>query len=399
CPDKKEDKLVECLEEVPCGLHIVGTERHEAMRIDRQLRGRGGRQGDPGSSKFFISLEDDLMRLFGSDKITRWMDRLGVEEGEVIAHPWVTKAIATAQKRVEEHNFSMRKRLLEYDDIMNKQREVVYELRRALLQGTNIETWIIEILIPGSETPESAEPADDQPTTSGIALKQLILAIADETIQNKLDVFANDKTHPEEWDLRSIFDWFRSIIPSSINATEFDLQTVTQGQIFERLSNEIKKIYDDREKLFGDEIRFLEKAVVLQTVDMKWRDHLLAMDMVREGIGLRGYAATVENEPLIAYKKEAHSLFLQMLETIKSDILSLIFRVQPILMPATERATAQPQRATQPTRTPFGRQPSAGPQKPGKPQPVQSKKVGRNDPCPCGSGKKYKKCCGAAILT
>jgi preprotein translocase subunit SecA len=405
CPDKKEDKLVECLEEVPCGLHIIGTERHEAMRIDRQLRGRGGRQGDPGTSKFYLSLEDDLMRLFGSDKIVHWMDRLGVEEGEVIQHSWVTKAIATAQKRVEEHNFSMRKRLLEYDDIMNKQREVIYELRRALLQGTNIENWIIEILIPSYQSPEPVDAAETQEEsisaagTSGIALKQLILAIADETLQNKLDAFANDKTHPEDWDLRSLFDWFRSIIPSSINAKEFDLQTVTQGQIFERLSDEIKKIYEDREKLFGDEIRFLEKAVVLQTVDTKWRDHLLGMDMVREGIGLRAYGATVENEPLIAYKKEAHSLFLQMLETIKSDILSLIFRVQPIMMPTAERPLPQPQRGTQLTRTPFGKQPTPGQAKSAKPELVRSKKVGRNDPCPCGSGKKYKKCCGAAILT
>ncbi|MCX7919610.1 MAG: preprotein translocase subunit SecA [bacterium] len=398
CPDKKERKLVECLEDVPCGLHIIGTERHEAMRIDRQLRGRSGRQGDPGSSKFYLSLEDDLMRLFGSDKLVAWMDKLGVEEGEVITHPWVTKAIATAQKRVEEHNFSIRKRLLEYDDIMNKQREVVYELRRALLHGTNIEDWIIEILIPDYQpsAPVAEEMTD---TPSGITLKQLIIAIADELIQNKLDEYANDKTHPEDWDLKSLFNWYQSFVPTSIPVPIIDPKTITQGQIFDQLSTIFRKVYDEREKLFGEEFRFIEKMVVLQTVDSKWRDHLLAMDMVKEGIGLRAYGATVENEPLIAYKKEAHNLFMQMIDNIKTDILSLIFRVQPILMATPEQTATQPQRTTQPQRIPFGRQPIPGQPKPAKPQPVQSKKIGRNDPCPCGSGKKYKKCCGAAILT
>ena len=364
----------------------MGTERHEAGRIDRQLRGRSGRQGDPGSSRFYISLEDDLMRLFGSDKIVSIMDRLGVQEGEAITAGLVTKAIAKAQARVEDHNYEIRKHLLEYDDLMNRQREVIYELRQELLKGVNISQWILEVLVKtfAQERTEKGE------AETGVTLREFILAVCTETLEMKMETMTPDNMPKDDWDLKGLLEWFHSVLPTS-NIRLKDLQgdEISRQDIYEKLSAAFTKAYDERETLFtGEGMRFLEKAIVLRTVDTQWRDHLLSMDMLRDSVGLKAFGATVENAALIEYKKEGHELFVQMLETIKREILDLIFKVSPVPPP-----DAQPPRG----QGPQNRKPIHPEQKPR--QPVQTpKKIGRNDPCPCGSGKKYKKCCGANVL-
>ncbi len=347
------------------GLHIVGTERHESRRIDNQLRGRSGRQGDPGSSRFYLSLEDDLLRIFGSQRIQRIMDRLGMEEGEPIEHKLVTRAIATAQKRVENHNFEIRKHLLEYDDVMNKQREIVYGMRRQILDGANqtdtIAEWI-EDLVPVT-----------------------------------LDSFAGPAVHPEEWDLaglnEALFQQFDVRIPASTYQ-----EVTSRDGLNELVLDAVKSRYVDRERELGEELmRALERHEMLIVIDTQWKDHLLSIDHLKEGIGLRGYG---QRDPLTEYKKEAFDLFQDMAERVKAAVVERLFKVQvvreaPMAMPTlTARADTQESRGEMPS---VGGEaprvaPLAAPPRPA-PRTATGDKVGRNDPCPCGSGKKYKKCC------
>ena len=350
------------------GLHIIGTERHEARRIDRQLRGRSGRQGDPGSSRFYMSLEDDLMRLFGSDRIANVMDRMGLEEGEVIEHKMVTKSIERAQKRVEGHNFDIRKHLLEYDNVMNQQREVIYDRRNHALRGENLRSEIMEML--------STEVA------------------------HLVNVHANTETGGE-WDMETLRFSFQKTFLSDWPLTEEDEGTMPSDEMSEKLARSAVEVYRRKESVLGkDVMRELERMVILRVIDEKWRYHLYEMDQLKDGIGLRAYG---QKDPLIEYKREGFNLFEEMLDSLNRDVLKLIFRAQvqrpdasyfaPRRRPAQAQMVASHQSSTG---MGFQGQPQApSQQQAGKKQPVKlDQKVGRNDPCPCGSGKKYKKCHG-----
>ncbi len=336
------------------GLHIVGTERHESRRIDNQLRGRSGRQGDPGSSRFFLALEDDLLRIFGGERITGVMEKLGMQEGEPIEHGLISKAIENAQRKVEGHNFEIRKQLLEYDDVMNQQREVIYRQRREALGGGSLRESVLEMIRDRAE-----EIAAD---------------------------FAQDRVPAEEWDLKglgdAIYEQFNFHLPPFDEDT---LDGLTAEGLSELIYEEALKRYEEKEALVGeDDFRQLERMVMLQTVDSLWKDHLLSMDHLKEGIGLRGYA---QQDPLIVYKKEGYEMFQNMISRIKEQTLGILFRIQ-IAEPEEIRELRRPR---QQNLTFSG----AGDEEPRrKPVRRKSKKVGRNDPCPCGSGKKYKKCCG-----
>lgn len=328
------------------GLHILGTERHEARRIDNQLRGRSGRQGDPGSSRFYLSLEDDLMRIFGSDRISGLMSKLGMEEDVPIENRMVSKAIENAQKKVEAHNFDIRKHLLEYDDIMNKQRTEIYSFRREILQGEG--------------------------------LKEKIFQMIDDTADELLDIYCPADRHAEEWDMKALRDTVHGIFSVSLSDAAPDI-----GSLRESLSSEIKAAYDRKEADIGsDMMRYLEKMVFLQVLDAQWKDHLLAMDHLKEGIGLRGYG---QRDPLTEYKKEAFEMFSELTGRISMDTLTRLFKIQIREEAGVRRQPAQPRQAIRYNR---GEGADAA-------QPVtRGKKIGRNEPCPCGSGKKYKKCCG-----
>jgi preprotein translocase subunit SecA len=363
CPYLEELK---CPEDVPCGLHIVGTERHEARRIDRQLRGRSGRQGDPGSSRFFLSLEDDLMRLFGSDRIAAIMDRLGVEEGEVIRHSMVTKAIERAQKRVEAQNFSIRKHLLEYDDVMNQQREVIYDRRLAVLEGAD--------------------------------LREDILDLIKTVVEAKVDAHTDASTFPENWDLNGLKQDLLKTFLVEVKFDQKDITQLKQDNLKENLYKMALQIYDHKEQMLGAELmRELERYAMLRTIDDKWKEHLYDIDQLKTGIGLRAYG---QRDPLIEYKKEAFGLFTQMLEAIDEETIELMFKLQPAQQEQPRRGEAEKRmQAVHQSTVGMGYAETQPAEQvaPGKPKPLRrtGKKVGRNDPCPCGSGKKYKKCCGA----
>lgn len=330
------------------GLHIIGTERHESRRIDNQLRGRSGRQGDPGSSQFYVSMEDDLMRLFGSERIMGLMDRLGWEEDQVIDHPQISKAIENAQKRVENRHFEIRKQVLEYDDVLNKQREVIYEQRRAVLLDENITEHISDMF--------------------GSVFERLVTRYADE------------KVVPEEWDVEAIRQQYAEIVgePLSLSATE--LHALSSQEMAERITELAKDAYRRRTAKYGEDLqRHIEKVVLLQTTDQKWMDHLSAMDDLREGIGLRAYG---QRDPLMEYRFEAFEMFQEMVSRIQEDCISLLFKVR-----------VQGEEKTQPKDRLADAQTNQGEDVQKQPRQVD-KKVGRNDPCPCGSGKKYKKCHG-----
>ena len=335
------------------GLHILGTERHESRRIDNQLRGRSGRQGDQGSSRFFLALEDDLLRIFGGERITGIMEKLGMEDGEPIEHNLISKAIENAQRKVEGHNFGIRKQLLEYDDVMNQQREVIYKQRREALSGKSLKGAIEEMI--------------------------------DEKAEDFADLFTDEKVLPEEWDFKgldkAVFKQFNFRL--KIDKTAVD--GLTKSELSRLISDNVLKIYRERESVIGDEeCRELERIVMLQTVDNLWKDHLLNMDHLKEGIGLRGYA---QQDPLLIYKKEGFEMFNEMVSSVKEEALEILFRIQ----------IAEPEKITD-LRQPKEQQLifSGGDEAETKKGPVKrtQKKVGRNAPCPCGSGKKYKKCCG-----
>jgi preprotein translocase subunit SecA len=350
------------------GLHVLGTERHEARRIDNQLRGRCGRQGDPGSSSFYVSLSDDLMRLFGSDRIIGMMDRLGLEEGQVIEHSLVTKSIEVAQRRVEGHNFEIRKHLLEYDNVMNKQREIIYGQRSQVLEG--------------------------------LSLKENILEIMDRIIGDMLEVYISDSVSREEWDITGLTGLTKAKFGLQVEPSL--IQELGKIEIKEKLYSIIAGAYEEKEKAIGQELlRHLERMVFLQVIDSKWKDHLYAMDNLKEGIGLRAYG---QRDPLIEYKREAFDYFSAMVSGIEEEVVEAIFKLQPVrperfrgVFNVSAQEFVHPeaakfegprnQDAYEDTQSALGKNPSV------PPQSTQDPKVGRNDPCPCGSGKKYKKCC------
>ena len=357
------------------GLHIIGTERHESRRIDNQLRGRSGRQGDPGSSQFYLSLEDDLLRIFGADRITSVMDRLGMEEGEAIEHSLLTRAIENAQKKVESNNFSVRKQLLEYDDVMNKQREVIYARRREILSDEDIGQDIMEMI--------------------------------EEKVDEIIMTYTNEKGYLEDWDTIGIAETVMRSFSISINPSDPTLSEMNQDEFADWLLDKVVSTYKTKEENIGPPLmRRLEKIIMLRVLDAAWQDHLEAMDQLKEGIGLRAYG---QRNPLIEYQKEGYSLFLEMGENVKGDVLAQLFRVQ-IARDDTARAQAERDRLTlihrEFTPSPMGEGTEGGgppglrqgPERPSgeKAKPVvrEAPKVGRNDPCPCGSGKKYKKCHG-----
>jgi preprotein translocase subunit SecA len=349
CIDEKEKVIA------AGGLHILGTERHEARRIDNQLRGRSGRQGDPGSSRFYLSLEDDLLRIFGSDRIAGLMGRLGMEEDVPIEHRMVSRAIENAQKKVEDHNFDMRKHVLEYDDVMDQQRKVIYEQRRELLSGSD--------------------------------LKEEVLGLAEEMLGGMIDFYCPEGAYPETWDITGLKDVLAAkfsyhaggdLDPQSLSREEF------QGKLWEAL----KQSYDAKEQQIGSEImRHLEKVFMLQAVDHQWKDHLLAMDHLKEGIGLRGYG---QMDPLIEYKKEGFNMFEEMKQRIVESTVENLFRIKVAAREQSEEIERKQKR--QIANLSFV---GAGDAAAKSAEPVRvGAKVGRNDPCPCGSGKKYKKCHG-----
>ncbi|MDL2328226.1 preprotein translocase subunit SecA [Desulfosarcina sp. OttesenSCG-928-A07] len=338
------------------GLHILGTERHESRRIDNQLRGRSGRQGDPGSSRFYLSLEDDLLRIFGGERMTAIMNRLGMEEGEPIEHNLISRAIENAQTKVEGHNFDIRKQLIEYDDVMNQQREVIYRQRRDLLTGVDLKSTISDIMLEAAET------------------------IAHQ--------FASDRDLPEDWDWTAISDAVFGQFNFRLSPLDKDgMDGLNPEGLADEIFEQAKIRYDEKVEIIGEaQFRQIERMIMLTRVDAKWKDHLLSMDHLKQGIGLRGYA---QQNPLLIYKKEGFNMFQEMIEQIKIDTLRILFWSQ-IEEPEAVEEIQKPK--TQKLIFSGGGDEAAAAKKPVK---READKVGRNDLCPCGSGKKYKKCCGA----
>jgi len=340
------------------GLHILGTERHESRRIDNQLRGRAGRQGDPGASRFFLSLEDDLMRIFGADRMQGIMNRLGMEEGVPIEHGLVSRAIENAQKKVEAHNFDIRKHLLEYDDVMNKQRELVYGRRRDALAGEKSKNDVLEM--------------------------------ATQLAEDTVDRFADKQAMPSEWDLAGLAESLRGRFNLRLEFTPEETETFNAEDIEEKVVTLVKDSYESKEERLGEELlRQLEKIIMLQTIDVLWKDHLLNMDHLKEGIGLRGYG---QKNPLHEYQREGFELFQEMSDKVQEDVVTKLFTVEVDQeQSAAELEELEARQA--PRQMMLSRGDGEGP------EPVvtvrrDGDKVGRNAPCPCGSGKKYKRCHG-----
>jgi preprotein translocase subunit SecA len=342
------------------GLHILGTERHEARRIDNQLRGRAGRQGDPGSSRFYLSLEDDLMRIFASDRISGIMQSLGMEEGIPIESKLITRQIERAQKQVEARNFEIRKHLLEYDDVMNKQREAIYAIRRDLLEGADQREYILEL--------------------------------ANDILTDLMDQYAPREKSPDTWDLEGLRVSVGNQFGFDIAQLGFDFKTVRYEQLGEKIPDKVRAIYADKEKRFGPEyIRFQERMIMLQVLDMQWKDHLWSLDHLKEGIGLRGYG---QRDPLIEYKKESFSMFEELRTRIEEETIRYLYLFEPISQEehdAREREREEARRKVQREKNLVY---SAGDSAAAAPSKREQAKVGRNDLCPCGSGKKFKKCHG-----
>jgi preprotein translocase subunit SecA len=340
------------------GLHILGTERHEARRIDNQLRGRAGRQGDPGSSRFFLSLEDDLLRIFGGERVKALMYRLGMTEGIPIESRLISKRIENAQEAREAQNFEARKHLLEYDDVMNKQRETIYSLRRSFLEGRDQKEFVLERARSISSWLVEAHCPREQ--------------------------------HPDQWNSTQFGHEVLNQFGVDLKTAGIDLAALNHDELDEKLLEKVAARYEDKEKLFGTQtLRWLERHILLDIVDAQWKDHLLTLDHLKEGIGLRGYG---QKDPLVEFKKEAFTLFEEMMDRIDTEAVRFLFLMQPARPEAEARQIEQRQRRQQ-----QNLQFQAGPAQAEAPKPVRSgAKVGRNDPCPCGSGKKYKKCHGAA---
>jgi preprotein translocase subunit SecA len=381
------------------GLHVIGTERHEARRIDRQLRGRCARQGDPGSSHFFISLEDDLMRLFGSDRIVKYMEKMGLEEGQELEHPLLNRSIQQAQKRVEQHNFQIRKRTLEYDDVMNKQREVIYGFRNEIIHAVDVRDRLMDIM--------------------------------EEVVIEKVEQFSTSSDYdPHSWNARGMADWVNLNFPLGVpeaevvKAAESGSEKPVPGSLFDGLSaaqfavctfisDSVRKAYELKISFENpDALKEVERYTILSAIDRLWQEHLYEIDSLRYSIGLRGYG---QRDPLIEYKAEAYKIFDELMVNIKTEICHNIFRSASSLMAFENFLRNVPQQTMHQSTSAFGGGAAAGEpaksggSKPGaasdvvseaaaaveKARPVRSgPKVGRNDPCPCGSGKKYKHCCG-----
>ncbi len=376
------------------GLHVLATERHEARRIDRQLRGRCARQGDPGSSHFFIGLEDDLMRLFGSDKIVKYMEKMGLEEGQELEHPLLNRSIEQAQKRVEQHNFQIRKRTLEYDDVMNKQREVIYGFRNDVIRADEVRDRLMDIM--------------------------------EEVVLQKVDQFTSPTAEIEEWNVRGLADWVNLNFPLGVpegemaKAAHAGTEKPVEGSIFDGLSpaqlsvchfiaDAVRNAYELKVKAENpDALKSIERYTILSAIDKLWQEHLYGMDSLRNSIGLRGYG---QRDPLIEYKMEAFKIFDELMVNIKTEICHNIFRSASSLMAYEQFLGSLPQQTVHQSANAFGGTStgSSGGGAPSKPSDVVTEatealskakpvrtgpKVGRNDPCPCGSGKKYKQCCG-----
>ena len=327
----------------PGGLHILGTERHESRRIDNQLRGRSGRQGDPGSSRFYVSLEDEIMRLFGSDRVSPILGKLGMKEDMPIEHPFITKAIENAQTKVEGHNFEIRKYLLEYDNVMNKQRETVYGMRREVMKDGNVKDHIYDMI--------------------------------EEICENLVYEYAPEKVYPEEWDLQSLKNRIYETFFFHIDLDSTDIKTITREGLIDIVEEKVFSVYKEKDKLFGeDELRAIEQFITLNSLDTHWKEHLLSLDHLKEGIGLRGYG---QKDPLREYQRESFELFLDMLDRVKYDTVKKMFAVQPAKEEITHNEPIMFM--------------NRGDE---RPLEQKEKKIGRNAPCPCGSGKKYKRCCG-----
>ena len=345
------------------GLHVVGTERHESRRIDNQLRGRSGRQGDPGSSRFFLSLEDDLMRLFGSDRISGIMEKLGMEEDVPIEHPLVTKSIESAQKKVEGRNFEIRKQLLDFDNEMEYQRKVIYEQRRMVLESKDVKDHILEMV--------------------------------KDTIENILQNYTNKEIYPEEWDWSGLKGHINQIFAISLNIPKEEIPKLSITKLKDILTEKTFNIYELREKEFTLPLmRQIETMIVLRVVDREWKDNLRRLDELKQGIGLRAYG---QKDPLMEYHFEANNMFQDMINSIKEEVVKFIYKVrlkkeESQGVSQTRRETPAPIVSSQTKKSPFikrkGLEEEEGQKK---------KKIGRNDPCPCGSGLKYKHCCGKNI--
>ncbi|MCX5799452.1 MAG: preprotein translocase subunit SecA [Proteobacteria bacterium] len=325
------------------GLHILGTERHESRRIDNQLRGRSGRQGDPGSSRFYVSLEDEIMRLFGSDKVSPMLAKLGMKEDMPIEHPFITKAIESAQTRVEGHNFEIRKYLLEYDNVMNKQRETVYGMRREIMKDGDIKERVSDMI--------------------------------EDICEDLVYEYAPEKVYPEEWDIASLKNRIYETFFFHIDLDSIDIKSFTREGFLNMVKDKVFTVYGRKEKEFGeDQLRMIERFITLNSLDAHWKEHLLSLDHLKEGIGLRGYG---QKDPLREYQKESFELFLDVLERVKVDTVKKMFAIQPAKEELTHSEPVMFMNSGD-----------------NHPPDHREKKIGRNDPCPCGSGKKYKKCCG-----
>jgi len=341
------------------GLHILGTSRHESRRIDNQLRGRSGRQGDQGSSRFFLSLEDDLLRIFGSGRISGVMDKLGMEEDEPIEHTMITRAIENAQRKVEGHHFDIRKHLLEYDDVMNKQREVIYRQRREVLSGDNLQNVLQDMI--------------------------------DDLIEGIIADVADERRSAEDWDWQQCDERLKEIFNRTAEWTDEEHNSSTIDSLREKLLEVANQAVAAQEEANGVETqRQIERIILLQMVDTHWKEHLLSMDHLKEGIGLRGYG---QKNPLNEYKKEGFNLFMNMIETVKLQTVSNLMRVRVMQEEEVERLEEE-RRQRQEQEMSLNKGAAGEASKPPAPIKRESEKVGRNAPCPCGSGKKYKKCCG-----
>ena len=351
------------------GLHIIGTERHEARRIDNQLRGRAGRQGDPGSSRFFLSLEDDLMRIFAGDKVKALMQRLGMEKGVAIESGMVSKRIEAAQKSVEARNFESRKHLLQYDDVMNKQRETIYGLRRQLMEEPDQREYLLG--------------------DTGVA-HDLLLDMSQQYIAPTVS--------PDDWDLENYRIQLLTVFDFDAEAEAVDFEHSTSEQIQGAIWEKLKAHYAAKEEQIGSEaMRTYERIIMLNIIDAQWKDHLLSLDHLKQGIGLVGYG---QKDPLVEYKKQSFDLFQAMLDRIDTSTIRSLFNLQVVAEQAPEQLQQQRRRRTTPSSLTFtgpNQTAAAAGTEDGKIRTVtrDQPKVGRNDPCPCGSGKKYKKCCGA----
>jgi len=355
------EKVLECQKDAEKvralgGLYIIGTERHESRRVDNQLRGRSGRQGDPGASRFFLSLEDDLLRLFGSDKIKAFIDKLGLPEGEPLEHPWLSKAIEQAQKKVEAYHFDIRKHLLEYDDVMNMQREVIYSQRKEILKSESIKDWILSLI---DETCEE---------------------LVEETILSERNL------QPEE--VEALVKRYQEVFATPLKLPE---NLTTKSEVLTYLQDFTKQKHEEREKNIGSDLmRNLENYFLLTTIDNLWKEHLLMLDHVKESVGLRGYG---QKNPLQEYKKEAYHLFVSLMKRIRETTLSYLFRIELREEAEKVQEMVLEEGEIDESRLEFAKK-DVFAEEEKKNQPIKTEKVGRNDPCPCGSGKKHKKCCG-----